>query len=31
MTPLNFRLLDLNLLRVFDEVMAERSYTRAAH
>ncbi len=31
MTPLNFRALDLNLLRVFDEVMAERSLTRAAH
>lgn len=30
MTPLNFRSLDLNLLRVFDEVMAERSLTRAA-
>jgi DNA-binding transcriptional LysR family regulator len=29
-TPLNFRSLDLNLLRVFDEVMAERSLTRAA-
>lgn len=29
--PLNFRSLDLNLLRVFDEVMAERSLTRAAH
>ena len=27
---LNFRTLDLNLLRVFDEVMAERSLTRAA-
>ena len=26
-----FRQLDLNLLRVFDEVMAERSLTRAAH
>lgn len=26
----NFRTLDLNLLRVFDEVMAERSITRAA-
>ena len=25
-----FRQLDLNLLRVFDEVMAERSLTRAA-
>ncbi|WP_396434355.1 LysR family transcriptional regulator [Limnohabitans sp.] len=32
-TPLSvsFRSLDLNLLRVFDEVMAERSLTRAAH
>ena len=28
---LNFRSLDLNLLRVFDEVMAERSLTKAAH
>ena len=28
---LNFRALDLNLLRVFDEVMSERSLTRAAH
>lgn len=28
---LNFRTLDLNLLRIFDEVMAERSLTRAAH
>ena len=28
---MNFRTLDLNLLRVFDEVMAERSLTRAAH
>ena len=27
----NFRTLDLNLLRVFDTVMAERSLTRAAH
>lgn len=27
----NFRTLDLNLLRVFDEVMTERSLTRAAH
>ena len=27
---LNFRTLDLNLLRVFNEVMAERSLTRAA-
>ena len=30
MNPINFRTLDLNLLRVFDEVMAERSLTRAA-
>lgn len=30
MSDLNFRTLDLNLLRVFDEVMAERSLTRAA-
>ncbi len=29
MTP-NFRTLDLNLLRVFDQVMAERNLTRAA-
>jgi DNA-binding transcriptional LysR family regulator len=29
-TDPNFRTLDLNLLRVFDEVMAERSLTRAA-
>ena len=29
-TPLNFRTLDLNLLRVFDVVMAERNLTRAA-
>lgn len=29
--PPAFRTLDLNLLRVFDEVMAERSLTRAAH
>lgn len=29
--PVNFRTLDLNLLRVFDEVMTERSLTRAAH
>lgn len=28
--PLNFRTLDLNLLRVLDEVLAERSLTRAA-
>ena len=31
MMNINFRTLDLNLLRVFDEVMAERSITRAAH
>lgn len=31
MNRLNFRTLDLNLLRVFDEVMAERNLTRAAH
>ncbi|MFZ2736947.1 MAG: LysR family transcriptional regulator [Burkholderiaceae bacterium] len=31
MNPLNFRTLDLNLLRVFNEVMAERNLTRAAH
>ena len=30
MNTLNFRTLDLNLLRVFDEVMTERSLTRAA-
>src|SRR5660397_59834 len=30
MNPTNFQTLDLNLLRVFDEVMAERSLTRAA-
>ena len=30
-TPSPFRTLDLNLLRVFDEIMAERSLTRAAH
>ncbi|MDB5891463.1 MAG: transcriptional regulator, LysR family [Polaromonas sp.] len=30
MNALNFRTFDLNLLRVFDEVMAERSLTRAA-
>lgn len=30
MTPHDFRLLDLNLLRVFDAVMAEGSLTRAA-
>jgi DNA-binding transcriptional LysR family regulator len=28
---LNFRTFDLNLLRIFDEIMAERSLTRAAH
>jgi DNA-binding transcriptional LysR family regulator len=31
MTPQHFHNLDLNLLRVFDEVMAERSLTRAAN
>lgn len=31
MNHVNFRNLDLNLLRIFDEVMAERSLTRAAH
>lgn len=31
MSPLNFRSLDLNLLRVFNEVMTERSLTRAAN
>ena len=31
MNQVNFRTLDLNLLRIFDEVMAERSLTRAAH
>ncbi len=31
MNELNFRTLDLNLLRVFDEVMAERNLARAAH
>ena len=30
LVPLNFRTLDLNLLRVFDAVMAEGSLTRAA-
>lgn len=30
MSPINFRTLDLNLLRVFDEVMTERNLTRAA-
>lgn len=30
MASLNFRTFDLNLLRVFDEVMTERSLTRAA-
>src|SRR5881628_3116746 len=28
--PMNFRTLDLNLLRVFDVVMTERNVTRAA-
>lgn len=31
MLPTNFRTLDLNLLRVFDQVMADRNLTRAAH
>ena len=31
MTPTTLRALDLNLLKVFDVVMAERSLTRAAH
>lgn len=31
MRTLNFRTLDLNLLRVFDQVMAERNLTRAAN
>jgi DNA-binding transcriptional LysR family regulator len=31
MAPLNLRTFDLNLLKVFDTVMAERSLTRAAH
>jgi DNA-binding transcriptional LysR family regulator len=31
MNTTNFKTLDLNLLRVFDEVMSERSLTRAAH
>lgn len=31
MNPKHFKTLDLNLLRVFDEVMSERSLTRAAH
>ena len=30
MRPANFRTLDLNLLRVFDQVMAERNLTKAA-
>ena len=30
MNQVNFRTLDLNLLRIFDVVMAERSLTRAA-
>ena len=29
--PLNLRTFDLNLLKVFDVVMSERSLTRAAH
>lgn len=31
MMPLNFRTLDLNLLRIFNEVMTERSLTKAAN
>lgn len=31
MKPSSFKSFDLNLLRVFDEVMSERSLTRAAH
>lgn len=31
MNSINFRTLDLNLLRVFDVVMTERNLTRAAH
>jgi DNA-binding transcriptional LysR family regulator len=31
MNAFNFRTLDLNLLRVFDQVMSERNLTRAAH
>ena len=31
MDSINFKTLDLNLLRVFDEVMTERSLTKAAH
>ena len=31
MNPLNFRTFDLNLLRIFNEVMTERSLTKAAH
>lgn len=31
MNEVNFRTFDLNLLRVFDEVMAARNLTRAAH
>ena len=31
MSAVNFRTFDLNLLRVFDEVMQERSLTKAAH
>jgi len=30
MNKLNFRTFDLNLLRVFDEVMTQKSLTRAA-
>ena len=30
MSQVNFRTLDLNLLRIFDVVMAERSLTQAA-
>ena len=29
--PINFKTLDLNLLRVFDVIMSEQSLTRAAH
>ena len=31
MPPIKLRTLDLNLLKVFDVVMSERSLTRAAH
>lgn len=31
MDPVNLRTLDLNLLKVFDEAMSERSLTKAAH